>query len=105
MSGVAVPDEICLRNARDWAERLAALVVSGADVSIDGSRFTAVDVAGVQLLMSAHRTAQHLGARFSVRLAVSGALHDALVKLGVADADGRPILDSHPFALQPGQAA
>ncbi len=105
MSDVSVPDEISLRNARDWAEKLVAMVVTGADVRLDGSRFTAVDVAGVQLLFAAHRTARDLGARFSVRLALSGALHEALVKLGVAGADGRPNLDSHPFELQPGQAA
>lgn len=81
-SGPALPAALDIREIKDIFESLRSAVNCGVD-SIDASRVTTVDTAGLQLLLAAGRTAAAHGRALRWDRP-SSTLIDAATKLGVA---------------------
>jgi len=81
-SGPALPAALDIREIKDTFEALRSAVNCGVD-SIDASRVTTVDTAGLQLLIAAGRTAAAHGRALRWDRP-SSTLIDAATKLGVA---------------------
>lgn len=102
MSGTGVY-RLCLEGALTIREAdrlrghlMAALEAHPAvEVHCDGA--TETDLAFVQLLLAAQRTAQRAGRVFSLSLSPAGALWAVLVRGGFLTADGSPCGDGDSF--------
>jgi ABC-type transporter Mla MlaB component len=81
-SGPALPAALDIREIKDTFESLRSAVNCGVD-SIDASRVTTVDTAGLQLLLAAGRTAAAHGRALRWDRP-SSSLIDAATRLGVA---------------------
>lgn len=93
----ALSGAIGLKNAPELVERLrAALDQSGALV-IDADALESIDVAAIQLLVSAHKSAVAQGKSLSLRAAPAGALRATLLKAGFIDEQGRALTPEGVF--------
>ncbi|WNJ89983.1 STAS domain-containing protein [Bosea sp. 685] len=83
MPTVNMPVDCSLRSIRSCHVEVAAAFKSGGDLVIDCSAITACDIAGIQLLVSASKTAAVSGRLMRLEGA-SEALSTALVRAGLA---------------------
>jgi chemotaxis protein CheX len=81
MSNIQLPADLTLRSARLAHESIAAVFQSSDPVNIDCSTVTQADLAGVQLLVSATRTATGSGRTLTL-VGMSEALAQALTRSG-----------------------
>lgn len=83
MTQIALGDDLTIRSAEAIRARLAgALSSSSEDLVVDCRDGQAVDVTVLQLLLSAKKTADAQGRRFSLSSPAQGALLDALRRGG-----------------------
>lgn len=74
---IAIEGEMTIYHAVALKRQILDSINNGSDVSLDLSRVTELDTAGMQLLMMARQEAQHHG-RSAQLLAPSAAVRDAL---------------------------
>ena len=78
-----LPASLDLGNAQDWKERLLAALTLNPVLKLDGAGTAHVTTPGVQILLSAHQSAQAKGGKL-VLLNPSPALEAAFNDLGLA---------------------
>ena len=82
--------------ARLRAELLAAFESAGA-VTLDCSDLAEADVAVVQLLVAAKKTANASGVALTLKAEKAGVLGQLLIKTGLLSADGRALVPDIDF--------
>ena len=86
--------KICLDRLLELAVELRGPIESGAEVTLEGASLSAIDFAGIQMLLAAQRRAERTGATLRVRVPQGGALHNALRRYGLADAPPAPFIEA-----------
>lgn len=84
-----LPSELTLPYVKEWAAKLKAALAAREDVELDTSELEEVDVAGLQLLCSAHRYASEN--KHALRFDTHGrgaVLEAAMNRAGLARAHG-----------------
>lgn len=76
--------KICLDRLLELAVELRGPIESGAEVTLEGASFSAIDFAGIQMLLAAQRRAERTGAILRVRVPDGSPLRDALHRYGYA---------------------
>lgn len=74
--------DICLSRMLELADDLRRAIEPETQVTLDGGRFSDVDLAGIQLLLAAQRRAVSQGATLRVLVPQEGPLRDALGRYG-----------------------
>ena len=69
---VHLQGELCLPNTGRVQRALMEGLATGQETVLDGAGVTAIDLAGLQLLCSAHRTYRRHGANFDLRSVPQG---------------------------------
>jgi ABC-type transporter Mla MlaB component len=82
--------DLSLRSISELHSRLTEAVTAHPAVSIDTSAVESIDVAAVQLLVSATRTAAAQGRTLTVTAPENGPVARTLVGAGLFTADGTP---------------
>ena len=82
MVTLSIPADFSLRTIRPLFDELVSAFRADAEVEIDCSTLVAIDISGIQLLISVARTAQAAGKRTRLRGA-SDVLDAALVRAGI----------------------
>ncbi|MGO4171056.1 STAS domain-containing protein [Bosea sp. TAF32] len=80
-----LPRDCSLRTVRHLFDEISSAVQAEAEVEIDCSALSMIDLAGLQLLVSAGRTARAAGKRISLR-GPSEILNAALARAGISPA-------------------
>lgn len=87
----ALSGAVGLKNAPELVERLRAAIVQSEALVIDAEGLDSLDVAALQLLVSAHKSALLQGKSVSLRRPPTGVLREALARAGFIDAQGRAL--------------
>lgn len=88
---VTLPPELTIAEAAEWKPHLLSALSSGEPVLLDARAVTRTDVAGLQLLISAKKSALAAGVRFGFKEgARSPALDEAAVSAGLATGSDAP---------------
>lgn len=89
-TAISLSGHVRLDAAEALALDLASALGGGGEVLVDTGAADSLDVAIVQVLVAAHRSAAERGARLSVRAPEGGALARAFLKLGIGAACDLP---------------
>ena len=81
---------LTIRDAAAIKTSLETALAAHPSVLVDCTGLTGADIAIVQLLASAHKTAAATGRALRLRLPAAGALPALLQQAGIVDAAGRP---------------
>lgn len=92
---VTLTGTMALRDAAGLGTRLAAALSRHKTLTIDATGVAAADMAIVQLLIAARKSASTAGKPFELRIGRSGAMRDLFTKAGFAAADGNPLTPHH----------
>jgi len=84
---LALKGELNMRNITKAVKRIDGALMAGVPVRIDASQVTAVDVAALQALVSAHKTARSRGVPLQIQIPEGGALADGLAACGLTACD------------------
>jgi anti-anti-sigma factor len=84
-SGGTIVPSLDISTAPDLRQELQHAIATGCDVLLDLSEVEVCDVAGLQVLMAASRSAQSAGIGFRIAR-MSGAVTDAVRMLGLEPA-------------------
>jgi len=96
---VRLSGDYTLRNVAELAQGLAEALAAHGQVLVDGRDVETIDFAAIQVLVSAHKTAQAEGKPFGVFAPAAGALAQTLRRAGFLDAAGRPTSTQGQFWL------
>lgn len=80
-----IPADFSLRTVRDLFAQISSALQEGAEIEIDCSALATIDLAGIQLLVSAARSAQAAGKRLFLQPPCD-ILEAALARAGIAAA-------------------
>ena len=83
--------DICLARMLELADDLRRAIGPETRVTLDGSTFSAIDLAGMQLLLAAQRRAQSQGATLRVLVPRQGPLREALSRYGYQASAGSAV--------------
>jgi anti-anti-sigma regulatory factor len=84
---VSLTGEVTIAAAQAVKSQLVAALCSGQEIHVDCQGVTEIDVAGLQLLLAAQKSAHELGLRFSVPAEIRGpVLAEAITAAGLAHA-------------------
>ena len=88
---VTLPPELTIAQAAEWKPPLLDAVTSGEAVLLDASAVTRTDIAGLQLLIAAKKSALAAGVRFGFKQgARSPALDHAAESAGLVSGSDAP---------------
>lgn len=88
---VTLPPELTIAQAAEWKPPLLAAIASGEGVLLDATAVTRADVAGLQLLIAAKKSALAANQRFGFKAgARSEALDHAAELLGLVSGSDAP---------------
>ncbi|MBR0550973.1 STAS domain-containing protein [Sphingomonadaceae bacterium LXI357] len=85
-----VGSELTVQTVAEVAPRLQGELAGGYPVTVDLSAADSIDVAGVQLLLSARRSAEAAGGDLKLADPCHPPLTAVLKRMGILDADGMP---------------
>ena len=88
---VTLAGNIGLREASGLAAQLKTAIAAHPSVTVVTDAVTDIDIAGLQVLVAAHRTALAAGKALSMRAAKDGAMRRALTRAGFYDKSGAPL--------------
>ena len=91
---VTLSGALALRDAGELSGRLATTLSQHRALTIDATGVTAADMAVVQLLIAARKSASAAGKPFELKIGRAGALRELFGKAGFAADNGLP-LPSH----------
>lgn len=74
--------DICLSRILELADDLRRAIGPETRVTLDGASFSAIDLAGIHLLLAAQRRAEAQGATLRVLVPQQGPLREALNRYG-----------------------
>ena len=89
---VTLSGSLGLKDVTRLRAELLAAFEAGGDVSVDCTGLTDADVAVVQLLVAAKKTANANGVALAVKAGATGVLGQLLVKTGFVSAEGRALV-------------
>jgi ABC-type transporter Mla MlaB component len=95
---------VTVREVAQLAEALQAALTTSSALTIDCAGLTEIDLAAVQLLVAAHKSARAAGTPLTLRHAADGPLSALLRQAGFIAADDRPLTPEGDFWAQ-GKAA
>jgi anti-anti-sigma regulatory factor len=86
-----------IRTVGSLRDQLSTAISQNQSVEIGAEAVTSIDVSMLQLLASAHRTAQRAGKHIAIRAAPHGPMRDALVRAGFITSEGVPLTAEGAF--------
>jgi ABC-type transporter Mla MlaB component len=96
---------VTVREVAHLAGTLQAALTASGSLLIDCTGLTEIDLAGVQLLVAAHKSARAAGTSLSLRTPPDGPLPTLLRQAGFVTAEGRPLTREGDFWLDAGSKA
>ena len=87
ITAMRLDDDLTVHTAASTKAKILAALESGQDIDVDARGVTEVDVAGLQVLLAAKRSAESLGRRFALTSTMrSDLLVQGLAVAGLANA-------------------
>jgi len=85
---VALDGELTIKRAQQLRDLLQAQMPSGKQIILDLSAVNAIDISGLQLICSTHKTAKNTGGNASILPSVSPAVLQTVRNAGFARSRG-----------------
>jgi anti-anti-sigma factor len=82
--GFVLEGELTIQRANELKSLLLAKLPAGNLIDLDLKRVSAIDIAGIQLLCSAHRTVKNAGGNIRIAVQPSESIVNSMRKAGFA---------------------